>query len=433
MTTLSNSNGHTPSAYELVKRRVLARVTAGELDPHADVDTVYRQIDEVVRAWQREAHLSDDQEALADPTQMTRRVMAAVCDYGPLSPLLARDDVEEIMIHRDQLSYIAADGEVYFPTAAAGVEEYRAHVDRLLATAGRQVSYAHPIEHATLPGNIRLSVAVWPRAKEGLVVNVRKPVLDRPSLARLVAEQTLSPAAAGLLWAAMQTRSRLVIAGAQSAGKTTLANALLGAIPPKRVVRVVEEYHELSMPLTLGAHIEAGHEPGQGLGECIRDMMRFRTEWLVVGEVLGSEAKHALRAFNAGCGVLTTLHCNRAADAIPMLTEQVALATDVGTDRLDQTLARALDLVVFIDADGDDDTGTRREVCEIAWVQPELRDGCVVHEPIFVRDEMGAPLTWTGSRPDADCARRLERGLPAGVSSLTALLDGRATVEAVRK
>lgn len=426
-----HANGQHPSAYEAVKRRVQDRVRDGHIDPLGDADTVHQQIDEVVRAYQREAHLSDEQPALAEPTEMTRRVMAAICDYGPLSSLLARTDIEEIMIHGDQLSYIAADGDVYFPTAAATLEEYRAHVDRLLATVGRQVSYSHPIDSVGLPGGVRLAVVIWPLAKDGLIVNIRKPVANQPSLAQLVTQGVLSMEAAGLLWTAMQQTSRVLIAGRHGAGKTTLANAALAAIPPKRRVRIVEERTELSAALSLGAYIETGQG---GLRDCLRAMMWFDPQWLVIGEIIGAEAVELFRAFNAGCGFLTTLHCNRASAAIPMLTRQVAINADLGggAEAAREDFAENIDFVVFLDKDGDEDHGVRREVVEIAWVQPELRDGRVVHEPIFVREELGAPLQWAGSRPDEECSRRLERGLPPGVSSLTALLDGRATVEAVR-
>ena len=57
---------------------------------------------------------------------------------------------------------------------------------------------------------------------------------------------------------------------------------------------------------------------------------------------------------------------------------------------------------------------------EISAVVPALRDDFTV-EPIFVREELGAPLQWTGALP-AQLVARLGRA--ARGNSLHALLSG---------
>jgi hypothetical protein len=74
-----------------------------------------------------------------------------------------------------------------------------------------------------------------------------------------------------------------------------------------------------------------------------------------------------------------------------------------------KVFSQSLDVVVHLDRDdmgGQRDT-PRRRVVEIAAVAPALRDDFTV-EPLFVRDERGGPLRWTGALPPS-LAARLER------------------------
>lgn len=431
-----SSNGH-QSAYDTVKAMVLKRVAAGEIDPQGPAEVVRRQIASVVRDYQKGAHLGDGVVALTDPEGMVERIVTAVCDYGPLTELLDRGDVEEIMIHGGHLSYVTADGRSHFPTATVSEAEYRQYIERLLQAAGadRQLDASHTMTSVGLAGGGRLAVKIPPTA-DRLTVCICKPVLVRPSLAEMVEQGTMTAAAGGLLWALMQVRSRVVIAGSHGAGKTTLANALLAAIPPDQVIRVNEQTRELSVPLLKGSYCQANDDrPGQSLRDLIKADLLFRPDWLVVGEVRGGEAADLLSPLNAGTGFLTTCHANRAEDAIDKLSTCATFA-DLRMEeaRITKLFATAIDFVVFVDGDEAArrrQPGARRQVMEIAWISPGLVAGQVVAEPILVREALGRPLVWTGAQPRPTVVARIERGLE-GRGSLTALLDGHLTVGGLR-
>jgi Flp pilus assembly CpaF family ATPase len=225
----------------------------------------------------------------------------------------------------------------------------------------------------------------------------------------------------------MQIRSRVVVAGAPTAGKTTMTNALLAAIPATRVVRVNEEDRELYAELMLGGYAMASDRPGQTLRDLIKLDLRFRPDILVVGEVRGGEAFELLRPLNAGVGLLTTVHSNQASDTIDALATAATHAGEkIGDDTLRRLFAAAIDFVVFCDADeplDGSEAHKRRQVTEISWVSPQLAGGNVVYEPIFRREALGQPLRWTGASPDAATTARIERALPPGVT-LASLLDG---------
>ena len=421
-----------PSAYSVVKAMVMRRVEAGDINPDGDRRQVRSLIAEAVRDYQADAHLADDVVALSNPEQMVDRVLAAVCDYGPLTDLLGRDDIEEILIQGARVSYITADGRVNVLQRPTSEEENFGYVERLLQSGPtqRQLDASKPIVTVGLDKATRLSVKIPPVVDE-LTVCIRKVVMRRPTLVQLVASGSLTPAAAGLLWALMQIRSRVVIAGAPFAGKTTLTNALLAAVPPHRVVRVNEEDRELTAELLMGGYAKANDRPGQTLRDLIKADLRFRPDILVVGEVRGAEAFEVLRPLNAGTGFLTTVHANAARDAIDVLTQCAVMAGErISDDEIRKLFAGAVDFVVFLDAD-EPVTGSaqdlRRQVMEIAWVEPELRAGKVVCEPIFARAELGKPLAWTGARPGPLVVSRIEKGLPEGIT-LQSILSGHAFV-----
>ena len=421
MTTVGDAP---PSAYAVLRTMLMRQVESGELDPRADRAQVRDRLFGTVREYQAAAHLDDGLVALSSPSTMVDRLLRAVCDFGPLTDLLGREDVEEILVQGARISYITADGRVHLSAVPTSEHENRTYVDRLLQTANadRQLDASHPIVTVGLDRSTRLSVKIPPVVEE-LTACIRQVVLRRPTLADLVANGSLTEAAASFLRVLMRLRSRVLIAGAPFAGKTTLANALLAAIPATRVVRVNEEDRELSADLMLGGYAQANDRPGQTLRDLIKADLRFRPDVLVVGEVRGAEAFELLRPLNAGCGFLSTLHANTAADAVDVLVTCAVMAGERIDDvEIRKLFAKAIDVVVFCDAD--EAAGQqRRQIAEIALVGDELRGGSVIVEPLFSRETLGAPLRWTGAAPGAVLARRLERSLPDGVR-LVDVLDG---------
>jgi pilus assembly protein CpaF len=218
----------------------------------------------------------------------------------------------------------------------------------------------------------------------------------------------------------MQIRSRIAISGEPGAGKTTLAAALLSAIPAAHCVRSCEEIRELAVPIMHGTYYEVRLPGVDGSGAIdLRALVKFvlamRPDRIVVGEVRGAEAFELTRAVNAGCGFLCTVHANAAVDAINALVNAALMAGENVSERIvRKVFVEALDLVVHVDRDDvpSADGRTHRRVTEITAVVPTLADDQTC-EPIFVRDGDGA-LTWTGALPSW-LEARVDRALPRGM------------------
>jgi pilus assembly protein CpaF len=428
------------SSYRALKATVLRRIESGQIVPHGERDAVRRAIADVVAEYQERAHLEDQLTPLSDPQAMVDRLLASVVDLGPLTELLGHDDIEEIQVQGNKIVYWTSDGRVHWLAPTSAEDELRQYIERLLQASAEQAQLdaSNPVVSTGIGNGSRLSAKIPPVVDE-LTVSIRQQVARRPTLRQLVDSGTLTVAAAGLLFALMQTRSRVVVAGPPGAGKTTLVNALLAAVPPDHVVRVNEETRELTAEITLGGYARASDRPGQTLRDLIKADLRFRPDLLVVGEVRGGEAFELLRPLNAGVGLLTTVHANQAGEAVDALAVAAELAGErVSGETIRRLFARHVEFVVFIDADDARVAGEpvrRRQVMEIAWIEPQLRSGHVVHEPLFVREELGLPLEWSGVAPPPEVTRPIEKGLTRRAGEhvpLKSVLAGERIVGGVR-
>ena len=420
-------------AYDVIRREVLARVERRRLHPEGDLDEVRAEVQLAVDGYERRSRVGDEV-PLTDPADMLDRVLRSITDFGALTDLIARRDVEEIFVEGPRVSYIDGSGRLRGLTAPTGEEENRQILDRLLAATDRQLNTKNPMVQArVLQGTARLTAAI-PPVGDQLSATLRRYTVRNVTLDDLVRRGSISHEAAGFLWALMQFRSRITISGEPGAGKTTLAAALLAAAPPSHCVRCCEEVRELAVPITHGSYYEVRPPALDGTGEIsLRDLVKFvlamRPDRIVVGEVRGAEAFELSRAVNAGCGFLCTVHANSAPEALNALVNAALMAGENVTERIvRKVFSESLDVVVHLDRDDmprDDRQSLRREVMQIMAVMPAMGDDFTV-EPIFVRESLGKPLMWTGMLPTGLQAR-VDRSLPEGLT-LHQIVEGQRVV-----
>ena len=417
-------------AYEAIRREVLERLERSRLDPAEDPEAVRALISEVVADYQRRAHLGEGA-ALRDPADMATRVLRSIAEFGPLTDLFARPDVEEVFVEGARVTFLDGSGRLQGLSTPTTAEENRQVVERLLASTERHLDAASPLVQArVLQGTARLTAAIPPVA-DTLSATIRRHTLRRDTLVSLLQRGSLSAPAAGLLWAVMQTQASVLVSGPPGAGKTSLLSALLAAIPTSRCIRCCEEIRELAVPITHGSFYEARPPGLDGASEVsLRDLVRFvlamRPDHIVVGEVRGAEAFELTRAVNAGCGFACTVHANSARDALDALVNAAIMAGEnVGERIVRQVFASTLDLVVHCDLEDDDERGQgiRRQVTEVIAVVPALHDDFST-EPIFHRAHLGAPLEWTGALPPR--IDLVDRVLPDGLS-VRGICEGRVS------
>lgn len=413
-------------AYADIRRASLALMDERNLDPQADREGARRMVERAVKDYCHRTQVGLSR-ALRDPDDMIERVLRSIADYGPLTKLLARSDVEEVFMEGPRVTFLDAQGRLRGLKEPTTLEENRQVVDRLLAESDRRLDASQPIVQArVMEGSARLT-AVIPPVADQLSVTLRRYALRRQSLSSLVELGSMTPAAARFLSLAMTTECGVVVSGPPGAGKTTLLSALVDSCPPTRCIRCCEEVRELHIPLVHGSFYEARPAGLDGRGEIslrtlVKSVLAMRPDLIVVGEVRGGEAFELTRAANAGCGFACTVHANSATDALGALVTAALMAGENVSERVVRTVfASAIDLVIHLDRQplGEGD-GMTRQVREIISVDTGPRGSFSVRV-IFSRPQLGEPMNWSGQFPPAPLGARIEK---AAGATLPELLTG---------
>jgi pilus assembly protein CpaF len=287
-------------------------------------------------------------------------IAAAICDdlfgLGPLEPLMALDGVTDIMVNGLQGCFVELRGAVIrAPVALENREQLMAICQRAAARAGRRVDEASPICDARLPGGGRLNVIWPPLAADGPVLTIRRfrgDALDLDGLERLSA---FGPKTRRLLEALVAARCNLLAIGGAGSGKTTLVNALIGAIPENERVVICEDAAELRVEGRHAVRLETRAANFEGAGEVtmralLRNALRMRPDRVVVGEVRGAEALDLAQAMNCGHdGSMGTLHANDPQQALIRL-ETLAMMGGHGLSSaaVRGLLAGGLDIILHL-------------------------------------------------------------------------------------
>lgn len=416
------------TTYERIRARAAEVCEDRHIRPTEQPDVTRQLIEELVREHQTSA-TAGRAERLGRPDQMVDRVWRALAEYGPLTGLLSRGDVEEVFIEGDRVSYIEEGGRLVALNEPTSERENRHIIDRLLEGTGRRLDATSAIQQAhVLEGRARLTAVIEP-VSHRLSATIRMYTAADETVGSLIRRGVWSPAAAAFLWTLAQVRGSVLFAGPTGAGKTTALGAFLRAVPRDQCVRVVEEVRELIVPLSLhSSFYEASGVSLSGqrrytLRDLIKVCLAMRVDMLCVGEVRGGEAFELIRAVNAGGGFCCTIHSHSAQRALTSLVSAAEMsAEEVPDHTLRSIFSEALDVVVYLDRHITKGGGSHRECGEIILVKP-ITDGRSTwnSEPLFERQ--GGELRWSGLMPDADLTARIDRVLPEGVT-LPMVLDG---------
>ncbi|MFQ5948656.1 MAG: CpaF family protein [Acidimicrobiia bacterium] len=403
------------TAYEEIRQHSVELVEERKIDANSDDRGIRQAVSDAVDDYQVRAHLGQAR-ALHDPTEMVDRVLRAITGFGPLTDLLARADLEEIFIEGSRVSYLDQSGHLNALQAPTTESEVRQVVERLLSETDRRLDVSSPVVQARIMDGAARLTAVIPPVSDRFSATIRRYALRSETLDSLVGLDSLTPQAAVFLAAVMHTTASVLISGPPGAGKTSLLAAMLSAAPSSQCTRCCEEVRELHVPLVHGSYYESRPPGLDGAGEItMRDLVKLvlamRPDRIVVGEVRGSEAFELTRAANAGCGFACTIHANSAREALTAVVNAALMAGEnVPEPFVRRVLVSSIDLVVHLERDtvAQGLNGVRRQVNEILAVVPALHDDFTV-EPIFLRERLGAPLTWTGALPPASLTERMER------------------------
>jgi pilus assembly protein CpaF len=373
-------------AVAIVSDEVKELIRREGIDPSRDAQEVRRLVETVVAAYD-ERSLTRALPPLVDAAQAIKRVLDDVTGFGALQPYLDDPGIEEIWINDPGRVFVARAGLSQLTSTIFTEQEVRDLVERMLKTSGRRVDLSSPFVDATLPDGSRLHVVIPDITKSAWAVNIRKFTVRATTLDDLVTLGTCTPQMAEFLVASVEAGLNILVSGGTQAGKTTLLNCLLGAIPARDRVITCEEVFELRVPVRDCVAMQCRQPSLEGTGEVplrrlIKEALRMRPNRLVVGEVRQAESLDLLIALNSGMPGMCTLHANSAREAVmKMCTLPLLAGENVSARFVVPTVASSIDLVVQIQLDADG----RRRVSEIAAVPGRVEGDVIEIAEIFAR------------------------------------------------
>ncbi|VAW21933.1 Type II/IV secretion system ATP hydrolase TadA/VirB11/CpaF, TadA subfamily [hydrothermal vent metagenome] len=315
-----------------------------------------------------------------------------VLGYGPLEPLLARDDIADIMINGSQDCYIEVNGKVKRTNVRFRDNAHLMNVcQRIVSQVGRRVDESSPICDARLPDGSRVNVIAPPLSIDGVALTIRKFKKDKLTLDQLVKFGSISPDGAELLRILGRVRANVLISGGTGSGKTTLLNCLTAFIEPDERIITCEDSAELQLQQPHVVRLETRPPNLEGEGEItmrdlVKNCLRMRPERIIVGEVRGPEAFDLLQAMNTGHdGSMGTLHANSPREALSRLESMITMGGySLPSRTIREMIVSSIDVVVQAARLRD---GSRRitHVSEVLGMEGDV----VVTQDIFLYDILG--------------------------------------------
>ena len=138
--------------------------------------------------------------SIAEQEDLLDDICNDVLGYGPLEPLLARDEIADIMVNGSGTVYIEVGGKIQKTGIRFRDNQQLLNIcQRIVSQVGRRVDEASPICDARLPDGSRVNAIVPPLAIDGPALTIRKFRKDKLTLEQLVRYGSISPEGAEIL------------------------------------------------------------------------------------------------------------------------------------------------------------------------------------------------------------------------------------------
>jgi pilus assembly protein CpaF len=408
----------------VIERAVQDR--AKELGLNPDNPNGRAELEQLVRMqldkWQLEFERGERTISIADPELTLNRAIRNIAGYGPLEPLLADDDVYEIMINAPAAIFVKRHSrpseyhDEVFHDDDHVIRTLTKILDDATATgSNRKLDPSEGLQDAQLDTGARLHIVHPDVGRDGhMLVNIRKFTgVNIRSLSELVQRDMLDIAAAEFLRAAVRSGATVVMAGSPGSGKTTLLSCMAAELDPSLRVVVAEEVFEADVPLSNVASMQTrSHRPDRrevDLRRLVAGFLRMAPDVAIVGEVRDREVLPLLLTLSSGVQGFTTIHAGSARQALTRLRFIAQLAdtsNEIPMTALNSLISEAVDLVVFAER-----TAHGLRVAEILALEEQsagIDSVTFTTTDVFRRSTPAAPLAWTGQVP-IRLARMFER------------------------
>ena len=295
------------------------------LDPESAREEIRDIVQEIILIKNVVMSIAEQDDILGD-------ICNDVLGYGPLEPLLARDDIADIMVNGAMRTFIEVNGKIQLTNIRFRDNAQLMNIcQRIVSQVGRRVDEASPICDARLMDGSRVNVIAPPLAIDGPALTIRKFKKDKLTLDQLIRFGAISPDGGEILKIIGKVRCNVLISGGTGSGKTTLLNCMTNYIETDERVITCEDAAELQLQQPHVVRLETRPPNLEGSGaitmrDLVKNCLRMRPERIIVGEVRGPEAFDLLQAMNTGHdGSMGTLHANSPREALSRLESMITM------------------------------------------------------------------------------------------------------------
>jgi len=237
---------------------------------------------------------------------------------GILKPFLSDPYIEDITC--DGVGPIFIEHKIFKGIKSAVEFKYSDEIDEFVIKMAERIkkpiTYRNPIVDATLPDGSRINIVYGTEvSKHGSNFTIRKFSEEPASIVQLVEWKTTDYMVAGYLWICIEFGMSLFMSGETASGKTTSLNALTTFIAPESKIVTIEDTPELTVPhKNWTREVSKGKGKGEGesgevtMFDLLRAALRQRPNYILVGEIRGSEGAVAFGAMQTGHPVMSTFH-----------------------------------------------------------------------------------------------------------------------------
>ena len=330
--------------------------------------------------------------SIAEQEELLDDICNDVLGYGPLEPLLARDDISDVMVNGHSQTFIEVEGKVFDTNVRFRDNQQLMNIcQRIVSQVGRRVDESSPICDARLPDGSRVNVIAPPLAIDGPALTIRKFKKDKLTLGQLVKFGSITEEGSTVLEIIGRVRCNVIISGGTGSGKTTLLNCLTRYIDLDERIITCEDAAELQLqqPHVVRLETRPPNLEGEGqitMRDLVRNCLRMRPERIIVGEVRGPEAFDLLQAMNTGHdGSMGTLHANSPREALSRIESMITMGGfSLPSRTIREMICSSVDVIVQASRMRD---GSRRitHVTEVIGMEGDV----IVTQDLFVYDMLG--------------------------------------------
>jgi len=292
--------------------------------------------------------------ATVEQVMLGRETRDEIVGLGPLEPLLADEEVNDILVNGPLNVFVEVAGVLQkAQTRFIDDDHVMRIIRRILAPLGRRLDESSPMVDARLQDGSRVNAIIPPIALDGPSISIRKFTQKHLAASDLVNLGSLTRECLDLLVKIVQGRRNLLVSGGTGTGKTTILNLLSQFIPKDERIVTIEDSAELQLNHPHIVRLETRPANAEGTGrisarELVINALRMRPDRVIVGEVRAGEIIELMQAMNTGHeGSMSTIHANSTKDAMIRIETLLAVnGYDAGEQAIGRLIGSSLDVLV---------------------------------------------------------------------------------------